>query len=59
VEAVTGRKHLYYGELRRMILAENIVNAYHARSQSESWAAWAGKNPIMEKLLIECELLCR
>lgn len=42
-----------------MILAENIVNAYVSRSHAESWAAWANKNPIMEKVLMEAEILCQ
>jgi hypothetical protein len=58
VEAILGRKQFYYGELRRMILAENIVTAYHARAQSESWAAWAAKNPTLERILNEAEILC-
>lgn len=55
VKAVLGHATLYYGEIRRMILAENIYNAYHARRRSENWAAWAEKNPGMAKILFELE----
>lgn len=55
VRAVMGRNTLYYGETRRMILAENIYNAYHARRRSENWAEWAEKNPAMAKILFELE----
>jgi len=59
VEAILGRRQLYFGETRRMILAENIATAYRARKQSENWAQWAQANPIMEKILIETEILCQ
>ena len=59
VRAILGRDTLYYGELRRMILAENIYNAYFSRKNSEKtgggWAAWSEKNPVMAKILFELE----
>jgi hypothetical protein len=58
VEAILGRRQLYFGEVRRMRRAENIVNAYHARKNSDTWAKWASQNPEMEKILIEAEILC-
>lgn len=58
VEAITGRRKLYFGELRRMILAENIVAAYRARAKSENWAAWANANTVMADVLVEAEKLC-
>jgi hypothetical protein len=41
------------GELRRMIAAENVVNAYNARKASENWAEWASANPAANRLLIK------
>jgi hypothetical protein len=58
VDAVLGRRQLYFGETRRMIRAENIEAAYLARKQSKSHAAWANENPALEKILIEAEILC-
>lgn len=52
LEAITGRRQFYFGELRRLIIAENIVNAYRARASAENWAVWAMENPIMAKLLL-------
>lgn len=40
-----------------MILAENIVEAYNARSKAESWAAWAAVNKTMSGILSEIEVL--
>ena len=53
VEAVTGRRVLYLGELNRMIVSENIVSAYHSRQQSKNWGEWALANPGPSKLLAE------
>lgn len=55
LEAITGRRQFYFGELRRLIIAENIVNAYRGRSRADSWAAWANENPGMAELLAEVE----
>ena len=41
------------GELRRMIAAENVVNAYNARKASENWAEWASAYPAANRLLIK------
>lgn len=51
VEAVYGRMP-GAGELRAMVLAENVVTAYHSRQKSENWAKWAQENPDMNRLLI-------
>mgnify|MGYP003464051790 CR=1 FL=1 len=59
LEAITGRRKFYHGELSRLIIAENIVMAYNSRKQSNNWAKWASDNPEAEKLLIEAELLCQ
>jgi hypothetical protein len=42
-----------------MILSENIAIAYHSRAESKAWSEWAQKNPAMEKLLNEAEVLCQ
>ena len=38
-------------ELRRMVMAENVVKAYESRAQSINWAEWATENPDEAKLL--------
>lgn len=48
---------MYYGELRKMIAAENIVNAYESRQRSESWADWASKNTELAAFLAMVEKL--
>ena len=58
IEAITGRRYFYYGELRRMIVAENIVTAYHSRAQSKNWASWVESNPGLADMLAEAEKLC-
>lgn len=58
IEAILGRRQFYFGELRCLILAENINLAYRSRSRSENWAEWAQKHPDLEQILIEAELLC-
>jgi hypothetical protein len=58
MDAVLGRRQLFYGETRRMIRAENIATAYYTRKHSDNWAKWASDNPAAEKLLNEAELLC-
>lgn len=51
LEAMTGRKQFYYGEYRKMIIAENVVNSYRSRAQSKVWNTWASLNPQMAELL--------
>ena len=55
VKAITGRDVLYFGELRKLILAENIVHAYHSRRASTNWAEWTQTNPVYAGLLAEIE----
>lgn len=55
VKAILGRDTLYYGEIRSMIIAENIYGAYLARANSNNWVEWAEKNPVMAKILFELE----
>lgn len=40
-----------------MIVAENIINAYQSRAQSNNWAEWTHNNPAAAELLIEAERL--
>lgn len=54
--AMSGRV-LSAREIRGMTLAANIVNAYRARAQSESWATWAQGNEAMAQVLNEAEEL--
>jgi len=49
-QAVFGRP-LGAGEMRRMMIAETIVNLYHARAAAENWAAWETANPGLAALL--------
>jgi len=52
-----GRDVLYFGEMRRMILAENIYNAYRARKASGNWGEWANANPSMARVLAQIEMI--
>ena len=56
-EAVTGRKVFYFGEIRRLIHAENIVNAFRSSKQSTNWAEWSKTNPQLAELLAEASQL--
>ena len=59
MEQVLGRKTLYYGEMRRMIVAENVFNGYLMRkSHTKGWADWAEHNKDLANLLFEAEKLC-
>ena len=44
---------LGYKEIKRMVLAENVLKAYESRSSSSSWADWAKENPGQADLLAE------
>ena len=57
VKAVYGRDELSFGEIQRMITAENIHEAYLARSRAESWAKWAQDNPEADRLLKQVEVM--
>ncbi len=59
VEAILGRRQFYFGELHRLIVAENILTAYQSRARSNNWAEWVSQNPKMANLLIEAEKLCQ
>ena len=49
-QAVFGRM-LGAKEIRQMLVADAIVNAYHARVANENWVAWEIDNPRLAALL--------
>ena len=55
VEAAMGRKHLRVGEMRRMVVVDNILTAYKSRKAAEDWAKWASDNPANARLLNDVE----
>lgn len=56
IEAILGRKTFYFGELKKMILAENVFLAYQARKNTkQDWAKWTDENPDSAKLLFDVE----
>ena len=57
LEAITGRRQFYFGELRGLIAAENIVTAYKSRAHATDWAAWVRDNPLLAELLIDAEMI--
>ena len=52
---------MYYGEMRRLIIAENIVFAYRSKKAAETkgggWGKWAEEHPQLDRLLSEAEML--
>ena len=54
-EAVTGRRVLSAGQIRRMVAAENVYNAYMSRKASNDWGKWVNENPRMAAILAEVE----
>lgn len=56
VEAIMGRPVLGAGEARRILLAEQIEQAYQSRLQAENWSAWASDNAELSKLLNQAML---
>jgi hypothetical protein len=40
-----------------MVYAENIINAYQSRAQSEDWAQWLKDNPQAGNMLAEAEAI--
>lgn len=55
VMAIMGRETLSAGEVRRMMIAENIVRAYQERKASGDWGTWAQENPGAARLLADIE----
>jgi hypothetical protein len=55
--AVYGERRLGVGEMRRMNLAQRVINAYNMRAGYRnadgvsSWAEWAERNPDDARLL--------
>lgn len=58
MEAVTGRRQLYFAEARQLVYAENIVNAYLARAQFEGWAQFEKASPVQAEILKDVEISC-
>jgi hypothetical protein len=57
LKAITGRDVFHFGEYNRLIIAENIVMAYHARQAASNWAEWSMSNPKQAELLAEATKL--
>lgn len=57
LEAITGRRQFYHGELRRLVIAENIVSAYRERAAAKNWSQWTQDNERLANLLFEAEQL--
>lgn len=55
VEPVIGRPHLSYGEIQRMLTAENVVDAFRSMKKATNWASWATEFPEKAKLLERSE----
>lgn len=51
-QAVFGRA-LTARELRGMVLAENVKNAYESRKKSDNWGAWQLTHPDEDRLLVK------
>ena len=55
VRAVVGRDVLSFGEIQRLLVVENIYNAYVSRKSADDWAKWATDNPHAAKILADVE----
>ena len=53
--AVMGREVLYSYEIRRMMLAEAVRDAYHERGKALNWVEWTSSNPHKADLLARAE----
>ena len=51
VEAVTGERVLRVRLLRDMNIANNIINAWESRKQSDNWTQWTADNPDAADIL--------
>lgn len=49
-QAVFGRV-MGAGEIRRMMVAHNVVQAYESRAQADNWSEWASQYPKAAELL--------
>lgn len=59
VRAVLGRDILRAGEIRRIIYAEALVQAFRDREKSTNWATWAKENGARAEMLAEAAELAR
>ena len=50
-----GRPILYEREMRRMIVTNNIIQAYQDRARSATWEAWTKENQDMASLLFKAQ----
>lgn len=57
IKAILGRDVFYFGELQKMLAAENIHYAYHTRKRAKSWAEFANDHPKLNKILNRAETL--
>ena len=57
VEPVFGRKQLTAMELRTMLVAENVYQAYKSMKSSKDASKWAADNPGAQKIIAEAERL--
>jgi len=57
-KAVMGRA-LSAREIRGMVLAENVVNAYKERQAASDWTIWTDNNKDKARLLNEAMRLCQ
>ena len=53
-QSVLGRP-LGFGEIQRMLHAENIIKWTIQRNKAENWATWANQNPDKNATLLQCE----
>lgn len=51
-QAVYGRP-LGYGEMHRILWAEQFLSAHTARGQALNWATWAKENPEVNEMLAD------
>ena len=55
-DAILGRK-LYAREVRRVLMAENVVTAHRSHEQAKNGAEWARDNPDLSRILNEARKL--
>lgn len=55
-QAIFGRA-LSASEVKGMILADNVVNAYNEKHKSTDWTVWESENPERARLLNEAMVL--
>lgn len=61
MEAVTGEKVIRVRLLRDINIANNIINIWESRKQTEDWATWATEhkdwNSMLEQARLEWQML--